>query len=142
MTGNDELNVNGSEVPAESHVTQNAWSVLRDFTPARIGLGRAGSSLSTRVNLQFQLDHARARDAVLAPLDLAAMERQLADSGLPVRTVRSQAADRRSYLQRPDLGRSLHPDDAEQLRESRLRRAAPWDIVILVADGLSSLAVA
>ncbi|HVL01153.1 MAG TPA: ethanolamine ammonia-lyase light chain EutC, partial [Dongiaceae bacterium] len=46
------------------------------------------------------------------------------------------------YLQRPDLGRSLHPDDAEQLRESRLRRAAPWDIVILVADGLSSLAVA
>ena len=66
----------------EKNIIRNDWSVLREYTPARIGLGRAGTSLSTRVNLQFQLDHARARDAVQAPLDLPRLQEQLRGIGV------------------------------------------------------------
>ena len=56
--------------------------------------------------------------------------------------VRSAAADRRIYLQRPDLGRTLHASDWRLLRERVQVNAPQHDIAILVADGLSSLAVA
>ncbi len=123
---------------SSNNIITNDWSVLRNYTPARIGLGRAGTSLPTQVNLQFQLDHARARDAVLAPLDLAQLQRDLQGIGVASLRVRSAAPDRRTYLQRPDLGRRLLESDWHQLRA----QAEPCDIAILLADGLSSLAVA
>jgi ethanolamine ammonia-lyase small subunit len=45
------------------------WARLREATPARIGLARTGSAIATRDHLAFQLDHARARDAVTEALD-------------------------------------------------------------------------
>lgn len=53
----------------------------------------------------------------------------------------SAAADRDSYLQRPDLGRRLHPDSAQLLREHAQTNPGGVDLAIVVADGLSALAV-
>ncbi len=97
---------------------------LRSFTAARVGLQRQGSSLSTSELLRFDLDHARARDAVHLELDPTSL-------GFDHILVRSEAKDRRTYLLRPDLGRRL---------QNKLQ-PEPCDAAIIVADGLSALAV-
>lgn len=100
---------------------------LRAFTPARVALGRVGNSLPTTELLRFQLDHARARDAVQHDLD----PRHLP----PHILLRSAACDRATYLRRPDLGRRLSPESAALLTPGE------FDAALVVADGLSSLAV-
>src|SRR4030081_1026161 len=82
---------------------------LRDLTPARVGLGRAGASLPTKALLEFTLDHARARDAVHAAFDVSALISGLSDLGLGAFDVSSRAPNRKDYLRRPDLGRTLDP---------------------------------
>ena len=101
---------------------------LRMFTPARVSLGRTGHSLPTADLLRFQLDHARARDAVFQELDPAAL-------GLPHILLRSAAGDRITYIRRPDLGRTLSAES-----RARLERGS-WDAAIVVADGLSAAAI-
>jgi len=112
---------------------------LRAFTPARVGLGRTGVSLETRDLLDFQRAHAQARDAVHARLECGALVAALGEiCGGEVLRLHSAAADRATYLQRPDLGRKL--DEASR---SLLARAQPggWDLALILADGLSALAV-
>lgn len=116
---------------------EDPWGALRDLTAARIALGSAGSSLPTHRHLEFQLAHARARDAVHRPLDANAAEAVLASSGLTVLRARSAAPDRAVYLQRPDLGRRLDPSSADAVGAA----AGRYDAVFVVADGLSALAV-
>src|SRR5882724_12768978 len=70
---------------------------LRELTPARVGLGRAGASLPTDALLAFTLDHARARDAVHAVFDATRLAAGLAELGLQVTQVSSQARNRRDY---------------------------------------------
>src|SRR5919201_5760742 len=95
---------------SHQYVDDDPWRSLRAFTSARIALGRAGGSLTTRAHLEFQLAHARARDAVHARLDVASLETSVREAGYDAVTVRSLAADRQTYLQRPDLGRRLEPE--------------------------------
>ncbi|WP_372966250.1 ethanolamine ammonia-lyase subunit EutC [Marinobacter sp.] len=121
-------------------VTPDSWSGLRRHTDARIGLGRSGISLPTRPQLEFQQAHARARDAVHIPLDVAALEQALADSGLESLRLHSQARDRATYLQRPDKGRRLDAESAAMLKQISAHQPAR-DVAIVVADGLSSAAV-
>lgn len=126
-------------------VVENPWRRLREFTDARIGLGRAGISLPTSELLAFQLSHAQARDAVHLPLDIDALcaelaaDPQLTALGEPLR-LHSQAVDRMTYLQRPDLGRLLDDASREQLVE--LGCDKPSDLAIVIVDGLSSRAIA
>src|SRR5450631_4784896 len=82
---------------------------LRNLTPARVGLGRAGASMPVKALLDFTLDHARARDAVHAAFDVSAVISGLADLGLDAIDVASRVPNRRDYLRRPDLGRMLDP---------------------------------
>jgi ethanolamine ammonia-lyase small subunit len=119
-------------------IQEDAWAALRSFTDARIALGRTGTALPLAEALKFKLAHAHARDAVYSSLDTEGLLRGLASFGLPVYLLHSQARDRFIYLQRPDLGRSLDPGSAEQLREAV---TAPSDLNIIIADGLSATAV-
>jgi ethanolamine ammonia-lyase small subunit len=111
---------------------------LRDLTPARVGLGRAGASLPTEALLAFTLDHARARDAVHAAFDIAAITHGLGDLGVAALHVASRAADRKDYLRRPDLGRKLDPASHDRLAS---QGGGACDLAIVIGDGLSPSAV-
>ncbi|MFF7706608.1 ethanolamine ammonia-lyase subunit EutC [Pseudomonas sp. NPDC007930] len=117
------------------------WHALRQLTPARIALGRAGTSLPTRAQLDFQYAHAQARDAVHLPLDAAAMGQLLREQGHQVLDLHSAAPDRHTYLQRPDLGRRLDAASGEQLDAWAAEHPEGYDLALVLADGLSSLAV-
>ncbi|MDR1876578.1 MAG: ethanolamine ammonia-lyase subunit EutC [Flavobacteriaceae bacterium] len=119
-------------------IEKNSWSFLREFTGARIALGRTGVSLPTRELLKFSLAHAQAKDAVHQPFDKKMLKEQIEEIGLPLIEVSSAAKNRMVYLTRPDLGRQLSEESKDLLQsESNL----PVDIVIVVGDGLSSKAV-
>lgn len=122
-------------------IVPSAWEQLRRFTRARIALGRAGTSLPTAAHLDFQFDHARARDAVHSPLAVEAVERNLKSLGLDAVVVRSAAPDRQAYLRRPDLGRRLDAGSRRTLTEAAAASPDRPDLVLAVVDGLSSLAI-
>jgi ethanolamine ammonia-lyase small subunit len=109
---------------------------LRDFTPARVALGRSGHSLPTRGLLDFQLAHARAIDAVHRELDARQLAFDLQSAGRECLVASSAARDRSTYIRRPDLGRRLD----ERSRQLLSERADAFDAVFVVADGLSALA--
>ena len=117
------------------------WQELRQFTAARIALGRAGASLPTDAMLAFQLAHARARDAVHLELNSEQIAREFSDSGFETLTVHSAAINRQMYLQRPDFGRTLSPTSRATLAEYAQQKSASCDIVFVIADGLSALAI-
>ena len=122
-------------------VVVNPWESLRRFTQARIALGRAGVSIPTKPLLDFQFAHARARDAVHLPMDRAGIFARLEAAGYPVIELHSAAADRTTYLQRPDLGRRLDEASRKKLTDFTHQGARGFDIAFVVADGLSAFAV-
>ena len=120
---------------------ENPLLELRRLTPARIALGRTGTSMPTSAQLDFQYAHAQARDAVHLPFDHAGLSAQLAECGRDSLLLHSAAANRDSYLQRPDLGRKLSDESAQTLRDYALAHPGGVVLAIVVADGLSALAV-
>ena len=119
--------------------TADSWGALAQFTSARIALGRAGGSARTATLLDFRLSHARARDAVQMEFHVDPLCAALGRAGIETVRVETAAADRRTFLVRPDLGRRLAPESRAALvtRRSQLGRR---DLAIIVSDGLSALA--
>jgi ethanolamine ammonia-lyase small subunit len=70
---------------------------------------------------------------VHAAFDANAIATELANLGLDVSQVASQASSRRPYLLRPDLGRRLAPESA-----AHLAAEAGTEVVLVIGDGLSS----
>lgn len=123
----------GVVAPAVQEEQLDPFERLRTCTPARVFLGRCGAALPTRAMLEFQLAHARARDAVheeFEPTRVAAIL-----PGNDVVIVHSRAPDRQTYLQRPDLGRRLNDVSAASLPRG------DYEAVFVIADGLSARAV-
>ncbi len=112
-------------------------SSLKEFTPARIGIGRVGNSIPLAESLQFKLSHAHARDAVYSTLEVEALTARLKTFGLPVLHLHSRATSRQKYLKRPDLGRQLGEESVAELNDY----SGDHDIAIVLADGLSATAI-
>jgi ethanolamine ammonia-lyase small subunit len=126
------------KAPPAASVVDDPWWHLARLTPARIALGHAGCALPTREVLKFALAHARARDAVHTRFDVERIEAAIRAVGFETLTVVSAAASREIYLRRPDLGRRLSSASRAMLEA---RTAPAVDLVLVVADGLSSSAV-
>lgn len=125
-------------IKTSASTVQDPWGDLKQFTRARIALGRVGSSLPTKEILNFGMSHAMARDAVHLALDIDTLQSQIESLGVKVLKLHSRAPDRASYLLRPDWGRRLSDESAQ------LIKALPQetiDVSIVIGDGLSSLAV-
>lgn len=116
-------------------------TILKRFTNARIALGRAGISLPVKAQLEFQLAHALAKDAVNRPLDFVGLERQLAEQSYKPLLLQTQAKDRQNYLQRPDQGRLLNLPSVKKAEQALQQTETP-EIALIIADGLSSKAIA
>ncbi|WP_395610384.1 ethanolamine ammonia-lyase subunit EutC [Pseudomonas sp. B22129] len=129
------------EPPVHVELPDNPWLELRRLTPARIALGRTGTSIPTNAQLDFQFAHAQARDAVHLPFDHAGLSSQMAERGRESLLLHSAAVDRHMYLQRPDLGRRLSGESAQSLRDYAAANPGGVDLAVVVADGLSALAV-
>lgn len=112
---------------------------LRNFTNARVDIGRTGNSLTTKELLDFRLAHARAQDAVHSVLNVDLITQQCAGLGKPYFVIRSACQDRKTYIVRPDLGRILDATSREDIQLAR--SAEPLDLAIVLCDGLSSFAV-
>lgn len=116
-------------------VSTDRWAGLRDATSARIGLGRIGDAQPIASVLAFQLDHARARDAIHTPLNVELLQQALGTR--PSFIVSSRAAHRGDYLRRPDLGRSLNEADWP---EDIALSVDGYDCAFVLGDGLSAIA--
>ncbi|AXY26098.1 ethanolamine ammonia-lyase [Suicoccus acidiformans] len=111
---------------------EEGYMRIKQHTPARLGMGRAGSRYKTQPVLRFRADHAAAQDAVYSYVD----EELIKDLNLvPLETV---CQDKDEYLKRPDLGRVFSEESAKKIKEVVPQNA---DVVVVVGDGLSSAAI-
>ncbi len=110
---------------------------LKQFTDARIAIGRVGDSIPIKESLEFKLAHAHARDAVYSVLDFELLNKRLAEFNLPILSLHSKAFSRHNYLKRPDYGRQLNDKSINELKDYNNES----DITIIIADGLSATAI-
>lgn len=116
----------------------DSWVALKAFTNARIALGRSGIATPLKEVLDFKMCHAHARDAVCSELNVDELERSLDLFQMPLIKVKSRAGDRSTYLQRPDLGRTLSESSITHLQNESSHST---DVAIIIGDGLSAIAI-
>ena len=113
----------------KSDLQRDPYTQLRKLSKARIALGNTGGSQSLKDVLQFQLDHAKARDAIYNKFEIRKFELELKNLELKIFNFKSKAKDRAEYLKRPDLGKLLAP--------SKIEKVFQFDIIFNIVDGLS-----
>ncbi|MBF0777603.1 ethanolamine ammonia-lyase subunit EutC [Streptococcus cuniculi] len=113
-------------------INEEAYRKIKKFTPARLGLWRAGNRYMTQSVLRFRADHAAAQDAVFSYVS----EDFVKEMGfVPVQT---KASSKDEYLTRPDLGRVFSEDQQQFIKDNCVHNAK---VQIVVGDGLSSSAI-
>ena len=130
------------KIASDKLVTNSEWPELvrkiRARTSARILVGRAGPAYRTGTQLQLRGDHAAARDAVRAELDVNAAFGAEFVERWKLFEVWTRATSKDEYLQHPSLGRAFN--DASRTEIVR-RCAAERDVQVAIGDGLSVPAI-
>ena len=105
---------------------------MKEKTPARLGLWRAGPRYKTEPMLRFRADHAAAQDAVFSYVceDLI--------KEMNFICVQTKCRDKDEYITRPDLGRQFDEENANIIAD---RLSSNPQVQIIVGDGLSSAAI-
>ncbi|HBG7285528.1 ethanolamine ammonia-lyase subunit EutC [Clostridioides difficile] len=109
-----------------------AYLDMKAKTPARLGIGRAGTRYKTETVLRFRADHAAAQDAVFSYVD----EKFIKENNMFA--VETLCKDKDEYLTRPDLGRKFSPETINNIKS---KFGTNQKVLILVGDGLSSAAI-
>jgi ethanolamine ammonia-lyase small subunit len=112
---------------------------IRERTPSRILVGRAGAAYRTSTQLELREAHAAARDAVRAELNLETVFGAVFVKQWNLFEVCTEARSKEEYLLQPDLGRRLNESSRQELAK---RCSRENDIQIAIGDGLSVTAVA
>lgn len=121
-----------AKVRPQEESKEDRLAEYRKKTPARVGVGRAGSRPKTKTWLQFRLDHAAAVDAVYGEVPDNLLEQ------VGLFEVQSRVADKEEYIRRPDLGRKLS-DEGKAMIEQRCKKAP--SVQIVASNGLSAKAI-
>lgn len=124
--------------PAGSGQAADLIRAVRQRTPARILIGRAGPAYRTHTQLALRRDHAAALDAVQADIDLGRDFAPELVKRWGLFMVTTCVESKTDYLLRPDLGRRLSPQARKLIQERCPRRA---DLQVAIGDGLSVAAV-
>jgi ethanolamine ammonia-lyase small subunit len=111
---------------------------IKMHTPARLLVGRAGAAYRTETQLQLREDHAKARDAVRAELDLKTAFNSEFIEKWKLFEVCTRASSKLEYLARPALGREFSDESRTEILRGCLSASA---IQIVIGDGLSALAI-
>lgn len=109
-----------------------AYLDMKAKTPARLGIGRAGTRYKTETVLRFRADHAAAQDAVFSYVN----EEFIKENNMFA--VETLCKDKDEYLTRPDLGRKFSPETINNIKS---KFGTNQKVLILVGDGLSSAAI-
>lgn len=115
----------------EQNVSESVQAAKK-HTPARIGVGRAGTRPKTKTWLKFRLDHAAAVDAVYGEVTEALLQK------LNVFQVTTKVTDKEEYITRPDLGRRLSDEAKTRIQSTCKGRPT---VQIIISNGLSASAI-
>ncbi|AKF96107.1 ethanolamine ammonia-lyase (plasmid) [Brevibacillus laterosporus] len=105
---------------------------MKERTPARLGIWRAGPRYKTSTSLRFRADHAAAQDAVFSYVP----EEFVKEMNLV--SIETLCKDKDEYITRPDLGRQLSPETIQYVKQNTTQFAK---VQLIVGDGLSSAAI-
>ncbi len=116
----------------EAATLTDSVQAAKKHTPARIGVGRAGTRPKTKTWLKFRLDHAAAVDAVYGEVSEGLLQK------LDVFQVTTKVTDKEEYITRPDLGRRLS-DESKTLIQQKCKPQPK--VQIIISNGLSASAI-
>lgn len=105
---------------------------MKQTTPARIGVWRAGPRYLTETLLRFRADHAVAMDAVFTDVSEEFLEE------MNLFSIKTQCSSKDEYLTRPDLGRKFDEEAIETVKKNCVKKP---QVQIYASDGLSSTAI-
>ncbi|MEG1255503.1 ethanolamine ammonia-lyase subunit EutC [Clostridium sp.] len=105
---------------------------MKESTPARLGIWRAGPRYKTETALRVRADHAAAQDSVFSDVS----EEFLKEMNLF--SVKTECKDKDEFITRPDLGRRITEEGIKTIKDNCKKRP---QVQIYVSDGLSSAAI-